>query len=177
MVHLIVAMTPNGVIGKNGTLPWHIPSDLKHFKELTSHSDVIMGRKTFDSLKMPNGLPNRRNHVVSRIQPSAFDSGSNVRWAVSVEDALFSASLGSESPNTFIIGGATIYEHALANDLVDFMHISFIKGDYDGDTKFPEFDKNQWDIVGDVDKGDFIYVTYKFLGETNKNYMNLEKVD
>ncbi len=177
MVHLIVAMTPNGVIGKNGTLPWHIPSDLKHFKELTSHSNVIMGRKTFDSLNMPNGLPNRRNYVVSRAQPSASDTGPNVQWVGSVEDALLSASLRTESPNIFIIGGATIYEHALTNDLVDYMHISFVKGDYDGDTKFPEFDKERWDIVCDSYKGDFIYVTYKFLGETNRNYMNLEKVD
>lgn len=177
MVHLIVAMTPKGVIGKNGTLPWHIPSDLKHFKELTSHSNVIMGRKTFDSLNMPNGLPNRRNHVVSRKQPSTSESGSNVRWAFSVEEALLFSSLRSESPDTFIIGGAAIYEYALTHDLVDFMHISFVKGEYDGDTKFPEFDKKQWDIVGDIDKGDFIYVTYKFLGETNRNYMNLEKVD
>jgi len=176
MVHLIVAMTPKGVIGKDGTLPWHIPEDLKHFKRLTSGSQVVMGRKTFDSLNMPKGLPNRQNFVVSRNAPKVRGYDPEVTYRTSVEDALLSASLCSQSPNTFIIGGATIYEHALKNNLVDEMHISFVKEQYDGDTNFPDFDKTQWEEIEHVDMGDFIYIKFKFLGETNKDYMNLKKL-
>lgn len=171
MIHLIVAMTTKGIIGKNGTLPWHIPDDLKHFRHLTKGSNVVMGRKTFDSLKMPNGLPNRRNFVVSRNKPCGYTS--QVSYHKSIEFALLDASFSSDALNTFIIGGATIYDYALKNNFVDMMHISFIKEQYDGDTKFPEFDKSQWNEIKHVDMGEFSYVQFKYIGELNRSYVDL----
>lgn len=173
MVHLIVAMTPKGVIGKDGTLPWHLPSDLKHFKEVTNGHSVIMGRKTFDSLKMPKGLPNRRNIVISRNAPHVYGYDSDVTYRTSLEDALKLTSVLSSSPDTFIIGGASIYKEVLEQNMVDVMHISFVKEQYDGDTYFPEFDKTQWEEIEHVDKGEFVYIKFKFLGEINRDYLEL----
>lgn len=158
MVHLIVAMTPKGVIGKDGDLPWHIPSDLKHFKKLTGGQTVVMGRKTFESLKMSKGLPNRINYVVTRDTNLPEDT-ETVKWGNSLEDLLSKAR--ARSIVAFIIGGATIYDYALKNDLVDTMHISFVKDQYDGDTFFPEYDKTQWKEVDHIDMGEFVYVEFK----------------
>lgn len=160
MVNLIVAMTPEGVIGKDGTLPWHISDDLKHFKAITQSCGVIMGRKTFDSLNMPNGLPKRYNTVISRTPHEGTSIMDQLSWATSLEDAIERTKLSLAYKDVFIIGGATIYKEALDKDLVDCMHISFVKEQYEGDTKFPEFDKQLWDEVEHVDKGEFIYIKY-----------------
>lgn len=159
MVHLIVAMTPGGIIGKNGTLPWHIPSDLKHFKTITSNSTVIMGRKTFDSLNMLNGLPNRQNFVITR---TPIQTDNDVRYYGSLVQGISMAQLSESQINKsiFIIGGASIYKEALDKDLVDCMHISFVKNRYDGDTMFPNFDKTLWEEHDHIDMGEFIYVKY-----------------
>lgn len=165
MVHLIVAMTTSGIIGNNGTLPWYIPSDLKHFKSLTLNSSVIMGRKTFDSLMMPNGLPNRHNTVISRSNHEE-SSLYPILWVNNLIDAIKLTKLTYDTQDIFIIGGATVYKEAIEKNMVDIMHISFIKEEYDGDTKFPDFDKSQWDEIKHVDMGEFIYVQFKYIGES-----------
>lgn len=160
MINLIVAMTSDGIIGKDGTLPWHIPADLKHFKALTTNCGVIMGRKTFDSLKMPNGLPNRYNIVISRTPHEETPIMAPVSWATTLIDGIKRAKISSPYQDIFIIGGATIYKEALDNDLVDCIHVSFVKERYTGDTSFPIFDKSLWDDTDPIDMGDFIYVKY-----------------
>jgi len=152
MSNLIVAMTKDRVIGKNGILPWHIPSDLKHFKALTSYSSVVMGKNTFISLGRLNGLPNRKNIVISS---SKFDHGDDVKVVPNLESALNLYKYKS-SP-TFFIGGGMLYKSVLDADIINEMHISEIKGDYDGDTYFPSFDESKWELTHSEDKEDFLY--------------------
>lgn len=125
---LIVALAQNGVIGKDGTLPWHVPEDLKHFKKTTKGHAVIMGRKTFESIGRP--LPSRRNIVVSRGEAASFP-GCEV--SDSLTGAIDLARTSDDCP--FIIGGASLYEEALP--LATEIHLTTIDRDIEGDTHFP----------------------------------------
>ena len=138
-VSLITAMDDNRTIGFNNTLPWHIPEDLKHFKETTKGCTVIMGRKTYDSLGIYKPLPNRINVVISRTQTK-----DNKNPFVLFNDSLEQAIEDHKDEEVFIIGGAEIYKQALP--LVDSMYITHVEGKHDGDTFFPEFDKSEWNI-------------------------------
>ena len=122
MIYHIVAVAENGVIGKNGKLPWRFPADLKFFKNLTTGHTVIMGRKTFDSLG--KGLPNRENIVISR-HPRPETAG--VKFVESVDQALRHAQKGK----IFIIGGASIYRETA--HLIDGIYLTRIHQDYEGD--------------------------------------------
>ena len=108
----IVAMTHNGLIGKDGTIPWNVPEDLQHFKETTLHSIVVMGRKTFDSL--PKGpLKNRINVVITR-QPNLISSQENVIFTTmeNINDVLQTLiNKQEQEQKIFIIGGSQIYNH------------------------------------------------------------------
>ena len=126
---LIVAVARNGVIGKDGTLPWHVSEDLKHFKKTTSGHAIIMGRKTYDSIGRP--LPKRRNIVVTR-QPDALFPG--CESAHSLDDAIALARTTDDCP--FVIGGTSLYEEALP--IATELHMTTIDEDFDGDTYFPE---------------------------------------
>lgn len=136
----IAAMGQNRVIGKNNDLIWHLPNDLKHFKNLTSGHHLIMGRKTYESLGKP--LPNRINVVVTR-QPSYKAPGCIV--VGSIQEAIRKAE-GDRTP--FIAGGAEIYEQALP--LLAVMELTLIHHNFDGDAFFPEYDKNEWEVVSEV---------------------------
>jgi dihydrofolate reductase len=130
---IIVAIARNGIIGctdedGKGALPWHLPEDLKHFKETTSGHPIIMGRKTWESLGRP--LPNRRNMVISR-QSGYAATGAEV--FASLPPAL--ATLG-DAP-AFIIGGAELYRQALP--LAGQLIITEVGLDAEGDTTFPPF--------------------------------------
>ena len=122
MVYHVVAVSKNGVIGKNGKLPWHFTADLKFFKNLTTGHTVIMGRKTFDGIGKP--LPNRENIVISR-RPRAETAG--VKFVESVDQALERAQKGK----IFIIGGASIYRETA--HLIDGIYLTRIDEDYEGD--------------------------------------------
>jgi dihydrofolate reductase len=138
-------MSQRGVIGSNGTLPWRLPDDLKHFKATTLGHCLIMGRKTWDSL--PGALPGRRSIVVSR---NAALSISGAECATSIEAALALAeTLGDEAP--IIAGGAEIY--SLAFPFVRRMWITRVHADVEGDVVFPEWDAGGWECVRD-DKHD-----------------------
>ena len=132
-INLIYARAANGVIGTNGTLPWHLPEDLAHFKQQTAGSPVIMGRKTWDSLPPRfRPLPGRQNIVVTRQQN--FNETGALR-ASSVQDAL---SFCEQSPEVWIIGGAQIYAAALS--LAHRAVITEIGQDFAGDAYAPVFD-------------------------------------
>jgi dihydrofolate reductase len=133
IISLVVAVSSNNVIGKNNQLIWHLPADLKHFKQITTGHTVFMGRKTYDSIGKP--LPNRRNVVISRSVTEI--EGCEV--APSLEDAL---QLSSEEKEVFIIGGAEIYRQALP--LADCIYLTRIHQDFDGDTFFPQIDLHLW---------------------------------
>ncbi|HEY0026342.1 MAG TPA: dihydrofolate reductase [Allosphingosinicella sp.] len=130
---LVVARARNGVIGRDGKLPWHIPGDLKHFKRVTSGAPMIMGRRTFDSL--PGLLPGRR-HVVLTRDPAWGAEGAEV--AHSPEAAL--ALAGGERVS--IIGGAEIF--ALLEPLATAVELTEVDYDADGDTVMPAFGSATW---------------------------------
>ena len=128
---LIAAVARNGVIGLNNSLPWRLAADLKHFKALTLGHPVIMGRKTHESIGKP--LPGRENIVISR-KPGLEIPGVSV--ASSLEAAL---ALCLGEPVVFVIGGGEIYRAALP--LADGIVLTEIGQGFEGDTKFPDWDR------------------------------------
>lgn len=141
-VTIVVAMGENRVIGTGGQIPWHLPADLAHFKQLTLGHPMIMGRKTFDSIGRV--LPGRTSIVVTR-QPDWTADG--VVTAADLDEALtVAAELDDE---VFIVGGGQIYAEALERGLVDTMVLTQVRAAPDGDTVFPDFDHAEWQM-GDV---------------------------
>jgi len=134
VITIIAAVADNGVIGKGDGLPWHLPADLKHFKQTTRGHTVIMGRKTFDTVGHP--LPDRRNIVLSR-NAKAKCPGAEV--VSSMDSAL---ALAHDATEVFILGGAEIYRLALPR--VDRMVLTHVHANVEGDTHFPEIDFSQW---------------------------------
>jgi dihydrofolate reductase len=133
-ITLVVARARNGVIGRDGTLPWRISADLKHFKRVTMGSAMIMGRKTFDSL--PGLLPGRRHIVLTRDESW---SAPGAEVAHSVDEAL--ALAGNEPAS--IIGGAEIFELFLP--VADRVELTDVLADVAGDTKMPDpRDSREW---------------------------------
>ena len=133
---MVVAMTADRVIGKDGGMPWHIPEDLKHFRRVTMGHAIIMGRKTHESIG--RALPRRRNIVITRQRDAAFE-GCDV--AHSIEDAIAMARAGGDDEPR-IVGGGVIYEAALP--LATKLYVSEVALDVEGDTHFPPFDPDQW---------------------------------
>ncbi|MFC0184580.1 dihydrofolate reductase [Pseudarcicella hirudinis] len=133
---IVVAVAENGVIGHENQLIWHLPKDLKIFKNLTTGHPIIMGRKTFDSIGKP--LPNRTSIIVSRNKELAINGCIVVN---SVEEAIEEAKK-IEEEEAFIIGGAELYKLSLPN--VDKIYLSEVKHSFAGDTFFPEIDKTVW---------------------------------
>ncbi len=132
---LIVARSRNGVIGRDGDLPWHYPEDLQHFKRTTLGHAILMGRVCYESIG--RALPGRRNIVISR--NTAFEApGCEV--VKSLRAAIDLARESDELP--FVIGGAQIYERALP--LTTQMFITEVNLDVEGDTFFPAFDASEW---------------------------------
>jgi dihydrofolate reductase len=133
-VYLVAAVAANGIIGAGGRLPWHIPQELKHFKRLTLGHPLIMGRRTWESLKGP--LPGRENIVVTRT-PGYEAPGAAVATSLS---AALAMCIGE--PVAFVIGGTRLFEEALP--LAAGMVLTEIQRDYEGDTWFPAWDRSQW---------------------------------
>lgn len=137
---IIVAVSDNNIIGKNGTLPWHLKTDLQRFKKLTENHTIIMGRKCFNSIGKP--LPNRTNIVISS-NPDLEIPGCVVK--PSLQFAVDYAN--SRNDNTpFIIGGGTVYKQAI--NLVNYIYLTRVHTVIEnGDTFFPELDPTQWDTI------------------------------
>jgi dihydrofolate reductase len=136
MLSIIVAVAENNVIGKDNSLIWKLPRDMRHFKETTTGHYIIMGRKTFESNGRP--LPNRTNVIITR------DKNYKAEGCVvvhSLEDAIREAKEDSEA---FIIGGGVIYEMSMA--IVDRIYITKIQHTFEGDTFFPEINMEEWVI-------------------------------
>jgi len=135
MISYVVAVSRNGVIGREGGLPWHISSDLKRFKEITMGKPVVMGRKTWDSLPR-KPLPGRRNIVITR-QPGFTAEGAEV--VATPEQAL---ALCAGEPEVAVIGGGEIYR--LFWPMVDRIYLTEVELEVDGDTYFPDLEPGQW---------------------------------
>lgn len=146
---LIACMDKNGAIGKSGTIPWHVPSDLKRFKAITSGHIVIMGRRTFESLgRKP--LPNRFNIVVSSQIDIVTQCDPNLYLVKSLKEAVGLALYhGKDKSEAFIIGGTALYAEALSVGLVDTMHLTHLNIEVEGaDTFFPHFEAEQLKEMG-----------------------------
>ncbi|MFD2574306.1 dihydrofolate reductase [Spirosoma soli] len=138
-ISLISAVAQNRVIGRNNDLPWHLPDDFAFFKRKTSHHPIIMGRKSLESLGKP--LPNRTNIVITRNQDL---SHQGVTVVHTLDDAITAAKAVNQK-EIFVIGGAEIY--ALALPIATTMYLTEIHKPYDGDSYFPEFNKEDWQEV------------------------------
>ncbi len=145
MIVIIAAVARNGVIGKDGALPWHLPEDLRRFKALTLGHTVIMGRRTWESLpKRLRPLPGRLNIVVTRNLAYRAD-GANV--VHSLQEATQVGADGAAG-NLFVIGGAELYAHALP--LAQRLELTEIDADIEGDVRFPVFDHSAWREIARV---------------------------
>ena len=153
MITIIAALTSEGIIGKEGALPWNLSEDMAHFKLVTAGNTVIMGRKTWDSIPSKyKPLPNRHNIVVSRNMPLK----NNIEVCSDMNQAIRKAkSYGKE---IFVIGGAQIY--ALAIEHATKMLLSHIHKDYEGDTFFPKFNKEEWNITNIEEYKEFTLKEY-----------------
>lgn len=161
MIALVVAFSKNRVIGKNNDLPWYLPADLKHFKDITTGKTVVMGRKTFDSIfdRLGKPLPNRRNIVLTR-DKSLKINGADVY--TSFETLLKEA----EKEDLYIIGGAELFKMALPK--ADIIYATEVEADIDGDVSFPELKASEWlSSSKEIHKADeknahnFSFITYE----------------
>jgi dihydrofolate reductase len=137
MISMIVALTNSGVIGKDGELPWHIPLDLKHFKEVTINKTIVMGRKTFESIGFP--LPNRRNIVLSRnkdYHPEGVEVIHSVEGLLEITEG---------EAEVMVIGGGHIYEQFMA--LAERLYVTEVELEVEGDTYFPMINMTEWKII------------------------------
>lgn len=155
----IVAMDEGRVIGNNGTLPWHIPEDLTHFKQLTTGHVVLMGRKTWDSLpERFRPLPNRLNVVVSR-SPRRASLPEEVHWYTSLEEAIELAE--SEQMNDkklWVIGGAELYRQFLP--YCKTVYVTRVRGQHEGDVTFPEFERD-FRLIAQEDGEQCVFLVYE----------------
>jgi dihydrofolate reductase len=152
-IFLVAAVASNGIIGAKGELPWRLPEDLKHFKRLTMGHPVIMGRRTWESLKGP--LPGRENIVVTRNRGY---EAPGAAVASSLEGAL---ALCAGEPVVFVIGGSTLFDESLP--IAAGLVITEIHKDFEGDTWFPQYDRSRWKesqreqhVAADGTKFDFV---------------------
>ncbi len=139
MVAIVVAKAKNGVIGRANDLPWHIPEDLKHFRQLTSGHTVIMGKNTYDSIyaRLHGPLSGRKNIVVSRTLHK-------VAEGFELAGSLESAFKLSQEQAIYVIGGAQLYQTCLEQDMVDTIYVTEIDAEVKGDTHFPKLIKANW---------------------------------
>ena len=144
---MIVAVAENGVIGRNNSLPWYLPNDLKYFKQTTMGKPVIMGRKTYESIGKP--LPGRTNIVITRqadYQPEGVKVVNSVEAAKELAE---SVCLIDGQDEAMIMGGAEIY--ALSLPYTDRLYLTEVHADVQGDAFFPEYDKSRWQEVARED--------------------------
>lgn len=162
MISFIFAMDKNRLIGKDNDLPWHLPNDLKYFKNVTSGHAVIMGRKTYESIGRP--LPNRKNIVVTSNRDLDFP-GCDILH--SAEDVVQFATGSDEE--CFVIGGSTLYTELLPH--ADKLYMTKIDEAFEGDRFFPEFNEDEWEIVSrqkglkdDKNPYDYEFLVYQRKG-------------
>nr|AIA15943.1 Dihydrofolate reductase [uncultured bacterium]AIA17985.1 Dihydrofolate reductase [uncultured bacterium] len=151
-----VAIAKNGVIGRDNDLPWDLPEDLQHFRDVTRGKTVLMGRKTYESIVKRRGspLPKRKNIVITSRTDYQVPEG--VEIYKSIDQAL--ASLSPEE-DVYVIGGAGIFKEAV--NKADIMDVTHIYKEYPGDVYFPDIDWTKWEKVSEDPREEFNFVTYK----------------
>lgn len=154
-IKLIAAISQNGCIGQNNKLPWHIPEDLKHFKELTAGKIVLMGRTTFESILgyLGKPLPNRTNIVITHQHHYAVPAG--VEVFTSIDEAL----RAHPNDDIMVIGGAQIYAQTI--DLADTLYLTEVHQTVMGDAFFPTIENTKWKETAREQHEGFDFVTYQ----------------
>lgn len=159
-IAIIAALADDGAIGLKNKLPWHLPADLKKFKELTTGHAVIMGKRTFESL--PNGpLPNRKNVVLTSMLSEGVVEG--YFEADSLEDAF---EICSGQDIVYIIGGAAVYKQCF--EYADELFLTYIHSNFNADTYFPEINMSDWKEINREDfeadaKNQYPYSFVKYI--------------
>lgn len=133
-INVVVAMADNGVIGRDGGLPWHLPADLRQFRAITWGHPIVMGRRTHESIGRV--LPGRRNIVISRDPACAADG------CVVVPDFEEAVAVAGDVPDVMIVGGAAVYAAALPR--CTRLFITEVHASVEGDVRFPAFAREQW---------------------------------
>jgi len=162
LISIIAAMANNRVIGKNGKLPWHLPEDLKRFRQLTEDHIIIMGRKTFESIG--RALPRRVNMVITGRKD--YDPGGAIRSRsldAAIEHAMRILENRAPPPDgeIFVIGGALVYREAM--EKAEKIYLTRIDADFEGDTFFPEIDPEKWEtescVLASPDPFPYYFIT------------------
>ena len=140
-ITLIVALADNGVIGRGGALPWHLPDDLRRFKALTMGRPILMGRRTFESIGRP--LPGRRNLVMTRgrLAAAAVETVADLPAAIVLCDS---------AAELCVIGGATVYQQTLP--IATHLELTQVRATIDGDVYFPAFNAAQWRELARIER-------------------------
>ena len=165
IISLIAAMDKNRVIGKKNALPWYLPADLRHFKELTTGKPIIMGSTTFASIG--KALPNRINIVLTR-DPAFVANGCVIVHLV--EEALVAAQRHDE---IMVIGGANVFKQFLP--LANKMYLTMIDAEVDGDVYFPQWNPNEWyetnrETHNPDEKNPYIYVFVTLEKKSDRSF-------
>lgn len=157
MITIIAAIAENNALGKDNQLIWHLPADLKRFKQVTLNHHIIMGRKTFESLGKP--LPNRTSIIISRNKNYIAEGCIVVN---SLNEALQAA---AADKNPYILGGAEIYKQAI--EIADKLDLTFVHHTFDADAFFPVIDSSVWKETSrqrfkadEKNKYDYSFVSY-----------------
>jgi dihydrofolate reductase len=163
-IALVVAAARNGVIGRDGDMPWRLSSDLKRFKSITMGQPIIMGRKTWESIGRP--LPGRLNIVVTRHADFEAPGACVVQ---SLEEAIKTAREAAGQGDFFIVGGGQIYKETI--HLADVLHVTHVETEIEGDAFFPPISAQDWQAVheealpaGEKDDYPTRYVIYRRRG-------------
>ncbi|SDW42108.1 dihydrofolate reductase [Lutibacter oricola] len=163
MITIIAAIANNNALGKDNKLIWHLPADLKRFKQVTSKHHVIMGRKTYESLGRP--LPNRVNIVITR------NKKYKAEGCVIVHSLAEAIEAAKADENPFILGGAEIYKQAL--EVADKLDLTFVHHTFDADAFFPEIDMQVWEessreFYNADEKNEYAFSFVTFLRKKNE---------
>lgn len=151
---LIAAISKNNCIGNHGEIPWRLPEDMKHFKNLTMDKIVLMGRKTWESLPEKwRPLPGRKNIVITRQNEYAVPDG------VEIYHTVEAAIAAHPNEDACVIGGAEIYRQTI--DQADTLYITHVEKTVDGDAFFPEIDATVWKETEREKHEGYAFVTYK----------------
>ena len=168
---IIVAIGENGVIGRDGQLPWQLSADLRRFKRLTMGHPIVMGRRTWESIGRP--LPGRTSIVVTR-QEDFTTNFPEVIVAADLPSALkAAAATEGGQDNIFVIGGAELYAAALP--MADWLYVTRVKAAVEGDARFPDIDWSRWQLIeqehgtaDDRNEYDYAFEVYNLIGTTQE---------
>lgn len=160
VISIIAAIGGNNIIGLKNALPWNLPADMEHFKQLTKGKPIIMGQKTFESIGKP--LIDRTN-IILTLDKNFTPSGCHI--AHSIKEAL---EIVKNSKEVMICGGESIYRQFLP--LADRIYLTLIEGDFEGDAFFPEFDRSSWKEVERIENKPDRENLYKYTFLTLEKY-------